>query len=61
QQNYKDVNDPAVTIGFNVIGQEKTQLVVWTTTPWTLPSTILYFSFLGFLYKVLIKDSNKMK
>lgn len=23
QQNYKDVNDPAVTIGFNVIGQEK--------------------------------------
>ncbi|CAI4054793.1 hypothetical protein SKDZ_02G0320 [Saccharomyces kudriavzevii ZP591] len=38
QQNYKDVNDPAVTIGFNVIGQEKTQLVAWTTTPWTLPS-----------------------
>lgn len=40
QQNYKDVNDPAVTIGFNVIGQEKTQLVAWTTTPWTLPSNL---------------------
>ncbi|EDO19565.1 hypothetical protein Kpol_1018p98 [Vanderwaltozyma polyspora DSM 70294] len=40
QQNYKDVNDPAVTIGFNVIGQEKTQLVAWTTTPWTLPSNM---------------------
>ncbi|AMD22626.1 HHL144Cp [Eremothecium sinecaudum] len=38
QQNYKLVNDPAVTIGFNVIGEEKTQLVAWTTTPWTLPS-----------------------
>ncbi|AET39698.1 isoleucine--tRNA ligase ILS1 Ecym_4677 [Eremothecium cymbalariae DBVPG len=38
QQNYKDVNDPAVTVGFNVIGQEKTQFVAWTTTPWTLPS-----------------------
>lgn len=40
QQNYKEVNDPAVTIGFNVIGQEKTQLVAWTTTPWTLPSNL---------------------
>lgn len=40
QQNYKDVNDPAVTIGFNVIGQEKTKLVAWTTTPWTLPSNM---------------------
>lgn len=40
QQNYKDVNDPAVTIGFNVVGQEKTQLVAWTTTPWTLPSNL---------------------
>ncbi|CCD25231.1 isoleucine--tRNA ligase ILS1 NDAI_0E04140 [Naumovozyma dairenensis CBS 421] len=40
QQNYKDVNDPAVTIGFDVIGQEKTQLVAWTTTPWTLPSNM---------------------
>ncbi|CCF60789.1 hypothetical protein KAFR_0L01790 [Kazachstania africana CBS 2517] len=40
QQNYKDVLDPAVTIGFNVIGQEKTQLVAWTTTPWTLPANM---------------------
>lgn len=40
QQNYKDVNDPAVTIGFKVIGQEKTMLVAWTTTPWTLPSNL---------------------
>ena len=40
QQNYKDVNDPAVTIGFDVVGQEKTKLVAWTTTPWTLPSNM---------------------
>lgn len=40
QQNYKDVNDPAVTIGFDVIGQDKTKLVAWTTTPWTLPSNM---------------------
>ncbi|KAG0675648.1 isoleucine--tRNA ligase [Kluyveromyces marxianus] len=40
QQNYKEVNDPAVTIAFNVVGQEKTKLVAWTTTPWTLPSNL---------------------
>ena len=40
QQNYKEVNDPAVTIGFEVVGQEKTMLVAWTTTPWTLPSNV---------------------
>ncbi|KAM9927863.1 hypothetical protein OXX80_010184, partial [Metschnikowia pulcherrima] len=40
QQNYKDVNDPAVTIGFPLVDDENTWLVAWTTTPWTLPSNI---------------------
>lgn len=40
QQNYKDVNDPAVTIGFPMLEDENTWLVAWTTTPWTLPSNI---------------------
>lgn len=40
QQNYKDVNDPAVTIGFPLVDDENTWLVGWTTTPWTLPSNI---------------------
>lgn len=40
QQNYKDVNDPAVTIGFPMLDDENTWLVAWTTTPWTLPSNI---------------------
>lgn len=40
QQNYKDVNDPAVTIGFPLLDDENTWLVAWTTTPWTLPSNI---------------------
>lgn len=40
QQNYKDVNDPAVTIAFKIKDQDDTYLVAWTTTPWTLPSNI---------------------
>lgn len=40
QQNYKDVLDPAVTIGFPLVDDPNTMLVAWTTTPWTLPSNI---------------------
>ncbi|QEU61349.1 Ils1 [Kluyveromyces lactis] len=58
QQNYKDVNDPAITIAFNVIGQEKTKLVAWTTTPWTLPSNLALCVNPEFEY-VKIYDENK--
>lgn len=40
QQNYKDVLDPAVTVGFQLRDQPDTYLVAWTTTPWTLPSNL---------------------
>ena len=38
QQNYKDVQDPAVVVTFPLRDDPKTCLVAWTTTPWTLPS-----------------------
>ncbi|VEU22627.1 DEKNAAC103536 [Brettanomyces naardenensis] len=40
QLNYKDVNDPAVTIGFPLVDDPTTILAAWTTTPWTLPSNL---------------------
>ncbi|KAI8069294.1 isoleucyl-tRNA synthetase [Gongronella butleri] len=39
-QNYKDVNDPAVVVGFPLVSDPETQLLAWTTTPWTLPSCL---------------------
>lgn len=39
-QNYKEVVDPAVIVSFPVVGEEDTQLLAWTTTPWTLPSNL---------------------
>jgi isoleucyl-tRNA synthetase len=40
-QNYKDVDDPSVTIRFRVPDAEvETYLLAWTTTPWTLPSNL---------------------
>ena len=38
-QNYRDVQDPAVTVLFKIKDQES-YLAAWTTTPWTLPSNL---------------------
>ncbi|MDD3044912.1 MAG: isoleucine--tRNA ligase [Candidatus Delongbacteria bacterium] len=35
---YKNVQDPSVTVIFKVKGEENLWLTAWTTTPWTLPS-----------------------
>ncbi|OGL73468.1 hypothetical protein A3E39_02815 [Candidatus Uhrbacteria bacterium RIFCSPHIGHO2_12_FULL_60_25] len=38
--SYVDHEDPAVTVKFKVKGKEKSYLLAWTTTPWTLPSNV---------------------
>ena len=38
KSNYKKVNDPSLTVKFSLNGN--THLLVWTTTPWTLPSNM---------------------
>jgi len=38
--NYRDVQDPAVTVRFSVKGEANTFLLAWTTTPWTLPGNL---------------------
>jgi isoleucyl-tRNA synthetase len=39
-QGYKDVEDPSVFIKFRVKGEADKYLLVWTTTPWTLPANV---------------------
>ena len=44
KQNEKLTQDPAVLVAFPVLGvngKENTSLVIYTTTPWTLPSNLL--------------------
>jgi len=36
-QGYKDIKDIAVTVKLPLVDEESTSLLVWTTTPWTLP------------------------
>jgi len=38
--NYKQVQDPAITVSFPVHGKSNVSLLAWTTTPWTLPSNL---------------------
>jgi isoleucyl-tRNA synthetase len=37
---YKEVEDPSLFVAFKVKGAEKTSLLAWTTTPWTLLSNV---------------------
>lgn len=39
-ENYKDVDDPSLTVSFDLIDEPNTSLLVWTTTPWTLISNL---------------------
>jgi isoleucyl-tRNA synthetase len=36
---YRDVTEPSVYVRFPLVGRDE-DLVVWTTTPWTLPSNV---------------------
>lgn len=37
-QGYREVADPSVYVRFPLVDEPQTSLLVWTTTPWTLPS-----------------------
>lgn len=38
--NYKQVQDPAITVSFPVKEKPGVSFLAWTTTPWTLPSNL---------------------
>ena len=38
--NYKEVDDPSLTVLFSLADEKETSFVAWTTTPWTLPSNM---------------------
>ncbi|HET7131316.1 MAG TPA: isoleucine--tRNA ligase, partial [Gammaproteobacteria bacterium] len=40
-QGYREVDDPSVFVRFKAVDAPDTFFLVWTTTPWTLPSNLL--------------------
>ncbi|KAL8823884.1 MAG: hypothetical protein Q9191_005470 [Dirinaria sp. TL-2023a] len=60
QQNYKDTQDPAVVVAFPLLNDPQTQLLAWTTTPWTLPSNVALCAHPDFEYiKIADEPSGK--
>lgn len=39
-ENYQDVDDPSLTVPFTLADDPTTDLLIWTTTPWTLISNL---------------------
>ena len=39
-ENYRDVDDPSLTVAFSLADEPGAHLLVWTTTPWTLVSNL---------------------
>lgn len=39
-ENYKEVDDPAITVAFPLLDDPDTALLAWTTTPWSLVSNL---------------------
>ncbi|KAH0566279.1 Isoleucine--tRNA ligase, cytoplasmic [Trichoglossum hirsutum] len=60
QQNYKDIQDPAIVVSFPLLDDPQTSLLAWTTTPWTLPSHTGLAAHPDFEY-VKIRDAQSQK
>ncbi len=39
-EDYKEVTHESIVLKFPIVGREKEFLLVWTTTPWTIPANI---------------------
>jgi isoleucyl-tRNA synthetase len=57
-EGYKTVDDPSVYVRFPLADEPGTALLVWTTTPWTLPSNSLAAVNAGVDY-VVVRDGDQ--
>ncbi|MDD4300819.1 MAG: class I tRNA ligase family protein, partial [Methanomicrobium sp.] len=58
---YWDEEDPSIYVKFPVKGKEKEYLVIWTTTPWTLPANVAVAAGKDFIYAKIeaVKEDKK--
>jgi isoleucyl-tRNA synthetase len=59
-ENYKEIDDPSLTVAFPLVDEADTFLLAWTTTPWTLISNLAVMAGPEIDYvKVVSKSSGK--
>lgn len=60
---YEEVNDPAITVEYDlsVNGKkyENTYILVWTTTPWTIPANIAAWVHKDIIYNTIVCENKK--
>jgi isoleucyl-tRNA synthetase len=58
---YWDEKDPSIFVKFPLAGKEHEYLVIWTTTPWTLPANVAVAVHPGFTYAQVraVKDGRE--
>ncbi len=59
-QGYKTVDDPSVFVAFKLVNEPDVSLLVWTTTPWTLPSNMYAAVHPNFEYAVVQAGDRKL-
>ena len=59
-EGYKTVDDPSVFVRFPLRDDPQTSLLVWTTTPWTLPSNSLAAVKAGVDYAVVADGDRRL-
>ncbi|MGB7125080.1 MAG: isoleucine--tRNA ligase [Thermoplasmata archaeon] len=59
-QGYRDATDPSVTVRLPLEGEDgsRRSLLVWTTTPWTLPANLLVAARADLEYSVVRADDD---
>lgn len=58
-ENYKEVDDPSLTIAFQSVEEPNTYFLAWTTTPWTLVSNLALMVHPDFEYVKVLDHQSK--
>lgn len=58
-ENYKEVDDPAITVAFPLEEDPNTSILIWTTTPWTLISNMAVIAGPEIVYVKVQSDRGK--
>jgi isoleucyl-tRNA synthetase len=59
---YAERTDPSIYVKFKIKGEENTFIVIWTTTPWTIPANVavaVHPSFEYSKFRVIRKDGSE--
>jgi isoleucyl-tRNA synthetase len=58
-EGYREIKHTSIYLKFPLVGREQESLLVWTTTPWTLPANVAAAVHPNFIY-VKVKQGNQI-